>query len=534
MLSKFIITDVGLAHASVATPTGPYVEIVGFKIGSGYGYTPLPADTGLTGTLLYEGDVFDYANIDAHTINIICKLPADAGPFDFGEIAIYLADGTMFAKAVYTTPQSKFTSLGTNVLSTYTFNCLLRLEQSVAVFNVGSSTMPEQPNLTFSPVVAAEGVSTTLAITSASSHISSAVSITTLYNDGTIDGPTVIGAIDTDGNFTHTVAAHWTGDRVSAVVTVSIDDMIFRTFTCASGTGVHVPVLPKVTVTPTAVLAGANSTLAVTHADDYVGKDVSTTILYSDGTMDAMTVVGVVDGSGNLTVVTPIIWASGVVSAILTAFIDGINFGTFTYVQGHPTIPEFFESDATWTSPFNGTIYISGIGRGGFGGPMGSTWDTGHDSGGGGAGGGCGQYQSRVPLVVTAGQVVPITIGPLVSFGSLVTFASGPTGPGSYRYGPSPTAGNGGQSGQGNAGGTGTAGNNGGAGPTGLSGGVGGAAGANGFTGDGYGSGLGGSRGATGSDGHPPGGGGGGGGGYNPPGHASVSGFAGCIYLEYV
>jgi hypothetical protein len=145
----FVITNAGLAAASVATPTGPYIHIIQFQVGSAYGYTPTPNDTGLNGNLLYEAAPTSYEYIGNNTLNIICELPPDAGPFDFGEVGLWLDNGqnegipgAMFAKAVFDSPQTKYSSLGTNVVSSYTFNCLLQLEQSVAVFQISTQNGP--------------------------------------------------------------------------------------------------------------------------------------------------------------------------------------------------------------------------------------------------------------------------------------------------------------------------------------------------------------------------------------------------------
>lgn len=138
----FVITDVGLAAASVATPTGPWIHITNFEIGSAYGYTPQATDTGLNGNLLYTGVPTSYENIGNNTINIICNLPPGTGPFPFGEVALYLEGGVMFAKAVFDVPQQQYSSLGSNVISSYTFNCLLKLQQSTAVFQIDTICAP--------------------------------------------------------------------------------------------------------------------------------------------------------------------------------------------------------------------------------------------------------------------------------------------------------------------------------------------------------------------------------------------------------
>lgn len=137
-----LITNAGLAAASIAMPEGPYIHITSFEIGSAYGYEPQPTDTGINGNLLFTGTPTSYEYIGNNTLNIICEIPPDAGPFQFGEVALFLDGGVMFAKGVFAEPQVKYSSLGTNVVSSYTFNCLLKLEQSVAVFQIDTLTGP--------------------------------------------------------------------------------------------------------------------------------------------------------------------------------------------------------------------------------------------------------------------------------------------------------------------------------------------------------------------------------------------------------
>lgn len=150
-----LITSAGLAAASVATPTGPYIHITSFAIGSAYGYTPTINQTAIQGNLLY-GSVTGsptttppstYQSIGNNTLNIVCEIPPEAGPWEFGEVALYLDDGSggvgpLFAIAVFDQPQTKFSSLGTNVVSSYVLNCLLKLQQSTAVFQIDTSNGP--------------------------------------------------------------------------------------------------------------------------------------------------------------------------------------------------------------------------------------------------------------------------------------------------------------------------------------------------------------------------------------------------------
>jgi hypothetical protein len=137
-----LITNAGLAVASVAMPEGPYIHITSFQMGSAYGYTPLETDTGINGNLLFTGVPTTYEYIGNNTLNIMCEIPPDAGPFQFGEVALFLDGGVMFAKGVFPEPQIKYSALGTNVVESYTFNCLLKLQQSVAVFQIDTLTGP--------------------------------------------------------------------------------------------------------------------------------------------------------------------------------------------------------------------------------------------------------------------------------------------------------------------------------------------------------------------------------------------------------
>ena len=137
---QFVISDAGLVAASKATPKGPFIEIASFAVGSAHGYEVLRSDEGLAGNTLYSGSIAAYSYVGDGTICIVCRLPADAGPFDFGEVALFLSDGTMFAKAAFSALQTKYSSLGTNLAVTYTFNCLIKLEQSVAVFKIISAS----------------------------------------------------------------------------------------------------------------------------------------------------------------------------------------------------------------------------------------------------------------------------------------------------------------------------------------------------------------------------------------------------------
>ncbi|HDH7442938.1 TPA: phage tail protein, partial [Escherichia coli] len=134
--ASFLITDVGLAAASVATPTGPSIQIVAFKVGDGYGYTPQRTDTGLNGNTLYTGVPTTYNFVAPDTLDILCELPPDAGYFEFGEVGLYLPGDVLFAKAVFQKPQLKYPNMTAATVNTYSLHCLLKLQQAMALIQV--------------------------------------------------------------------------------------------------------------------------------------------------------------------------------------------------------------------------------------------------------------------------------------------------------------------------------------------------------------------------------------------------------------
>lgn len=137
-----VVTNNGNAAASTATIYGPFIKIIKFKVASGFGYEPQPTDTGFNGTVLYESAPLTYRNVGNNTIDIVCRIDPNAGPFKFGEVGVFIDDGAgnevLFAKAVWEELQTKYSSLGTNVPSSFTFHCLLKLEQSIAVFQIST------------------------------------------------------------------------------------------------------------------------------------------------------------------------------------------------------------------------------------------------------------------------------------------------------------------------------------------------------------------------------------------------------------
>lgn len=87
------LTNAGVALITAATQP---VVITSYRLGSAYGYTPSPTDTGLHGTLVYTGSPSGPLTVDANTIKYGIGLDYDVQTMSFGEVAYYVGS-TLFA-----------------------------------------------------------------------------------------------------------------------------------------------------------------------------------------------------------------------------------------------------------------------------------------------------------------------------------------------------------------------------------------------------------------------------------------------------
>lgn len=152
MADAFIVTDVGLAAAVSAADQGIKLKLTSFKVGSGFGYTPEKTDTALHGTILYEDQITTYRVSSDGSLVVTCALSVDSGPFQFGEIGIYTESGDLFCLAALENTLQKYSSLGSNIASTYSFDAYLRLGQATTVIEVDSVT-----SVTYAQIIGALG-----------------------------------------------------------------------------------------------------------------------------------------------------------------------------------------------------------------------------------------------------------------------------------------------------------------------------------------------------------------------------------------
>ena len=104
---KFQITRAGFAAAFAASNQGPLIRIGQFRIGAGFGYSPAESDTALHGAELYTGAPIGYRVIDPNTCEFTIRMDETVGTWQFGEVGLYLTDGTLFALGALQRPQWK-------------------------------------------------------------------------------------------------------------------------------------------------------------------------------------------------------------------------------------------------------------------------------------------------------------------------------------------------------------------------------------------------------------------------------------------
>lgn len=90
------LTNAGAAL--LAANSGP-IELSTFELGSAFGYIPEPTDTNIHGSLIYTGAPSSFLVVNANVFKYSAYLDYDLGPFNFGELGLYTANGTLFALA---------------------------------------------------------------------------------------------------------------------------------------------------------------------------------------------------------------------------------------------------------------------------------------------------------------------------------------------------------------------------------------------------------------------------------------------------
>ena len=137
---NFDITTAGQAAITSANNAGPKVNVSAFKLGSAVAYSPVVGDTGLHGTILHTGVVSSVNIIDATTVDYQLQVDATVGNFDFGEIGLFLSDGTLFALAALTQLQYKSSTTSSSVGNNITISAKLSMTNAYAIVNYSIPT----------------------------------------------------------------------------------------------------------------------------------------------------------------------------------------------------------------------------------------------------------------------------------------------------------------------------------------------------------------------------------------------------------
>lgn len=143
---RFVVTNAGLEAAINAEQQGLKVVINKFTIGTAYGYEPSVDDVDLHGNQLYTGEPYKYRYISPNTRLFVCQLPPEIGPFEFGEIGLWMDTGVLFALCSFEGPIAKYSSIESTISSSVTFNCILTLAQGASSVTINYEDNPQAGN----------------------------------------------------------------------------------------------------------------------------------------------------------------------------------------------------------------------------------------------------------------------------------------------------------------------------------------------------------------------------------------------------
>lgn len=138
----FTITQAGLLAANNAQIGGPKINITTFKVGSAVNYSPTINDVALHGTVLYTQAVNGYAVLSANEVEYTLILDDSVGNFSFGELGLFMEDGTLFALSALTEMQSKKKTDASDAGNIVSFEARLVTTQIAAVISFPINQMP--------------------------------------------------------------------------------------------------------------------------------------------------------------------------------------------------------------------------------------------------------------------------------------------------------------------------------------------------------------------------------------------------------
>lgn len=135
----FVITQAANQAITATVLTGLRVDISEFRLGSDFDTPATPLDEGLKGATIYTALPTSFFYYDENTIGIRLEVPADAGPFEFGEIGLFSQSGMMVARASLGSVQHKYGPAGGGMPNIWKITALVRFSQAPSLFIINTS-----------------------------------------------------------------------------------------------------------------------------------------------------------------------------------------------------------------------------------------------------------------------------------------------------------------------------------------------------------------------------------------------------------
>jgi hypothetical protein len=140
---QFVVTTAGIQAAADASLGGYKLVVPTFKVGSSYGYTPAAADVNIHGVELHSGSTSNFY-VDAQgQIHYTCWMDDTVGPFTYGEVGLYLANGALFALGTTSALQAKVNSTAGTRGNVVSIDTIVIVSNGIAVIQTVVNTISE-------------------------------------------------------------------------------------------------------------------------------------------------------------------------------------------------------------------------------------------------------------------------------------------------------------------------------------------------------------------------------------------------------
>lgn len=136
----FVMTDAANTAITATVLNGLRITISEFRLGMDFDTPATSQDDGLKGATVFTSAPASYFYYDDNTVGIRLEIPADVGPFQFGEIGLYSDTGMLVARASLGALQDKFGPAGGGMPNIWKVTALLRFAQAPSAFLILTSS----------------------------------------------------------------------------------------------------------------------------------------------------------------------------------------------------------------------------------------------------------------------------------------------------------------------------------------------------------------------------------------------------------